>query len=123
MAINFHIKTDGFDLTPDVTSYIHEKLGVIEKYLGNVENKEVLAEVEVGRRLKGQNKGDVFRAEINLTHEGKMYRAVTKAGDIFSALDELKDEIGKEVKRSLNKKEDIFRRSARKLKEMLRMGK
>lgn len=119
MSINFHIKTKDFDLTPDVTNYIHEKLGVLEKFISDDKDKEILAEVEVGLRSRHHRKGNIFRAEINLSYDGKKYYAVTKASDIFAAIDELKDEISKSVKRSENKKENIFRRSERAFKRLL----
>lgn len=120
MSINFHIKTKNTNLTPDLTNYIYDKLGSIEKYITDSSDKEILAEVEVGLRSRHHKKGDIFRAEINLTFDGKQYRAVQKAEDMYAALDQLKDEIIKVVKRNENKKEDLFRRGARQIKKLLR---
>lgn len=120
MSINFHIKTKDHDLTPQITSDVHEKLGVIEKYLDTAGDKTVLAEIEIGLRSKRHQKGDIYRAEINLSSNGRMYRAVTRSSTITEALDDLKDEITKQLRRNKDKKESMFLKGARQIKKMLK---
>ena len=119
MSINFHIRTKDLDLTPEISSYIEEKIGVIEKFVSPNNDMEILAEVEVALRSRHHKKGDVYKAEIVFTCDGKKYTASARAGDIFSALDELKDEISKRVRRSEGKRESLFRRGARTIKNLL----
>ncbi len=120
MAINFHIKTTNMDLTPDVSSQVHEKLSVIEKFLSTEGNKEVLAEVEIGLRSKHHKKGDVYRGEINVSYDGKLYRTVAKRSSVSEVIDELKDEIGRAIQRDKTKKDSLFRKGSRLVKNMLR---
>lgn len=120
MAINFHIKTTNLDLTPEVSLQVHEKLSVIEKYLGTESDKEILAEVELGLISKHHKKGDVYRGEINVSSDGNLYRAVSKKSSITEMLDDLKDQIGKVVKRKVNRKDSLFRKGGRLFKKMLR---
>lgn len=120
MAINFHIKTTNIDLTPDVSSQVHEKLSVIEKYLPVESDREILAEVEIGLDSKHHKKGDVYRGEINVSSDGNFYRAVTKRSSISEVMDELKDEIGKVIKRKTTKKDSLFKKGGRLFKKMLR---
>lgn len=120
MAINFHIKTTNLDLTPEVSSQVHDKFSVIEKYLEVGGDKEILAEVELGLISKHHKKGDVYRGEINVSSDGNFYRAVSKKSSINEAIDELKDEIVKVIKRKTNKKDSLFRKGGRLVKKMLR---
>lgn len=120
MAINFHIKTTNIDLTPDVSSQVHEKLSVIEKYLSVEGDREVLAEVEIGLVSKHHKKGDVYRGEINVSSDGKFYRAATKKTSVTEVVDELRDEIGKVIKRKTTKNDSLFRKGGRLFKKMLR---
>lgn len=123
MSINFHISTKNTDLTPELTNYIHEKLGVIEKFIHpSSSDQEILAEVEIGLRSRHHRKGDVYRAEINLTVDGKRYRAVTKENDMYSAIDRLKDETSRVVRKGENRSETLFLKGARKIKNMLKRG-
>lgn len=120
MAINFHIKTTNIDLTPDVSSQVHEKLSVIEKYLSVEGDKQVLAEVEIGLISKHHKKGDVYRGEINVSSDGNLYRAVAKRTSVSEVVDELKDEIGKVIKRKTTKRDSLFKQGGRLFKKMLR---
>lgn len=120
MGVNFHIKTKDLDLTPEVNSQVHEKLGVIEKYLEAKGDKEVLVEVEIGLRSKHHKKGDVYRAEVNVSSDGEFYRAVSKRSSIAEALDDLKDEIGKVIRRKEGRKDSLFRKGGRLIKNLLR---
>ena len=123
MALKIHIKTKDLDLTPEVSTQIHERMEVIKKYIDTEGDREILVEVEVGRRLRGKNKGNIYRAEANVSGDGNVYRATTKAGSITDALDELKDEITRVVKRRGEKREDLARRSGRLLKKLMRRQK
>lgn len=120
MAINFHIKTTNIDLTPEVSSQVHEKLSVIEKYLPVEDHDQVLAEVEIGLVSKKHKKGDVYKGEINVSSHGNFYRAVTKKNSVAEVIDDLKDEIGKVIKRKSNKRDSLFKKGGRLFKKMLR---
>jgi len=111
------------DLTPQITDYIHEKLSVVEKYINPEMDEEILAEIEVGIISKHHKKGDVYMAEINLTSKGKQYRAVSKTGDLYASIDNLKDQISKSLRRSKDKKGTLFIRGARKIKSLLKRKK
>jgi ribosome-associated translation inhibitor RaiA len=120
MAINFHIKTTNLDLTPEVSSQVHEKLSVIEKYLEVGNDKEILAEVELALLSRHHKKGDIYRGEVNVSADGQFYRAVSKKSSINEVFDDLKDQIGKVVKRRVDKKDSLMRKGGRLIKKMLR---
>lgn len=118
MTVNFHIKTKNMDLTPDVSAQVHEKLSVVEKFLSPVGDQQILAEVEVGLDSKHHQKGDVYRAEANVSVDGAVYRAAVKAETITAALDNLKDEISKVIRRSQSKKDALYKRGGRMIKKL-----
>jgi len=120
MALKIHIKTKDLDLTPELSSLIHERMDVLKKFIDTEGDKDILVEVEVGRRLLGKNKGNVYRAEANVSGDGNVYRATTKSQSVTDALDDLKDEITRVVKRRQNKKNDLARRGGRMIKKLLR---
>lgn len=108
------------DLTPDVSSQVYEKLSVIEKYIQVNGDREILAEVELGLISKHHKKGDVYRGEINVSSDGEFYRAVSKKSTLNEVFDDLKDQIGKVVKRRVGKKDSLMRKGGRLIKKMLR---
>ena len=76
-----------------------------------------MAEVEVGRTTYHHKSGDIFRAEINLSINGKMFRAESERDDLFTAIDEVRDSLEQEIKKFKTKKETIFIRGARSIKK------
>lgn len=121
MNIQTEVKATGLELTPAIKGYVEEKVGQLEK-LVDVTTGGVRAEVEVGKTTHHHHHGDVFRAEINLYVNGSAYRAVTTTSDLYAAIDEMKDEVARQIVSKKDKKQTLFRRSARKLKDFLRWG-
>lgn len=121
MTIQTEVKATGLELTPAIKGYIEEKVGQLEK-LVDTSTGGVRAEVEVGKTTDHHKHGDIFKAEINLYVNGNVYRAVATTSDLYAALDEMKDEVARQIVSKKDKDQTLFRRSARKLKNLLRFG-
>lgn len=118
--MNLNIKTTNISLRPETKEYLEKKLMM----LGNVidfNQDSVFAQVELGKTTQHHRQGDIFRAEINLKIAGHSFRAVSEKEDLYSAIDEMKDEIGREVKSGKQKSISLFRRGAQKMKKFLRL--
>src|SRR3989344_3271804 len=110
--------------TEAVEDYILKKLEALNKFkaiIGNEENS-VIANVEVGRIGKHHLKGDVFRAEINLSVKGKMFRAVSEKDDLYASIDEMQSEVVREVRKTKNRQSSLIKKGNRKVKDFLRGG-
>ncbi|MBI4136354.1 MAG: ribosome-associated translation inhibitor RaiA [Candidatus Vogelbacteria bacterium] len=119
MKINF--QATNLELNNEWRNYIINKLAVIEKLLDRRETgDEGLAEVELGRVNQHHKHGNVFRAEINLHWSGHRFRSESEAGDLYTAIDEVKDELLREIKTWRKKQGKMLRRGARALKNFLR---
>lgn len=121
MTIPTEVKATGLELTPAIKGYIEEKISQLER-LVDTSTGGVRAEVEVGKTTDHHRHGDVFRAEINLHVNGGAYRAAATTGDLYAALDEMKDEVARQIVSQKDKKQTLLRRSARKIKNFLRFG-
>lgn len=117
--MNINIKSTNFNMTPDIEEYITSKMNAVEKFLSIDETEQVLVEFEVERSTH-HKKGDVFRAEANLTIKGTMYRAESDKSDVRAAIDSVKDQIEKQIRRSKTKRFEMFEKGARAIKNMLR---
>ncbi len=111
------IKATGIDLTQAITNYVNEKIGGLEKYLKRMDQGAVEARVEVGKSTKHHNKGDIFRAEINLKVPGKVLRAEEESADLYASIDLMHDEIKRQIVSFKSKKIDKSVRKARKNQE------
>lgn len=116
------IKTTNIELVSSIKQYIDEKVGSIDKFLGDMDRGAVEARVEVGKSTKGQQKGDIFRAEVNLNLPGKLLRSVAHEEDLRTAIDKVKDELQREIKKYKGKQKARFRKGARRAKNLIRLS-
>ncbi|MES2087510.1 MAG: ribosome-associated translation inhibitor RaiA [Patescibacteria group bacterium] len=117
MKIN--LKGTGLEITPDVSDYLYKRLGAIEKFLPS-EADGYIIDVELGKTTKHHQAGDIFRAEINIHIGGKAFRAVSEQEDLMTAIDDIKDEISRELSSHKGKKMSLVRRSGQRIKNMFR---
>ncbi len=112
------LKTKNFEITPSIRTYLQNKLNVVDKFLPNDES--IFADVELAQTTKHHHKGDIFRAEVNLTMPGQLIRAVAEKWDLRVAIDAVKDELQREITMNKEKNISLYRRGARLLKKLLR---
>lgn len=118
MRIN--TKATNITFTPSISEYIEKKVNMLGKFFRGGE--DVLVNVEVGKVSKHHKSGDVFRAEIRAIVDGQNYYAVSETGDLYAAIDMVKDEIVQELTSSRKKALRLFRKGGAKIKKLLRLS-
>lgn len=89
------IKAKKLDLTPALRQYAEEKVGKLARFYDRIS----VARVDLERRLH-REKGDIFRAEINLdVPRRKVIRAEVEANDIYAAIDLVIPKLEKTISR------------------------
>lgn len=117
--MNIKIRAINFDITPAIDDYVTKKISSLEKFLD--ENKEILCEVEIGKTTQHHNKGDVFKAEVNITVPGgKQVYAVTEESDLYMAIDVVRDEAERLIVSQKKKGDTLFRKGATQVKNLLK---
>lgn len=114
-----NIKTTNVLLDDKLRDYIEKKLAGVEKFI-DPEDTSVMCDVEVARTTAHHRTGDVFRAEFHIHVAGRYLTAVSEKDNLFSALDEVKDEISHSLKAYKTKKDTLLRRGSAKIKDLLR---
>lgn len=89
--MKLNIKADNMELTPAIKGYVEEKMSMLDKYFG--EMKVIQADFEVGLTTRHHLKGDIFRAEANLTIPGELIRVEKIEPDLYKAIDKVKDHL------------------------------
>ncbi len=112
------IKATNIELTDAIREYAEKKVDAITKFVKD--EIEALAEIEVGKTTNHHHKGDVFRAEVNLTIGDKQFRTVVVEDDLYKAIDKMKDGIVSEVKDANKKKHQLLKRGKQKIKDMIK---
>lgn len=120
MRIN--IKTTNIELTTALSAYVEEKLRSVEKFAMAHKSETPTAEVEIGKTTAHHQSGDVFRAEVNMIVRGKHFRATSEKDDLYAAIDDMRNELVRELNSYKDKSRTLVRRGAGMIKDMLRFG-
>lgn len=91
------IYSPNLKLTDDIKEHIRRELKNLEKLHDGRVAPQI--KVEVGRTTTHHKKGKIFRAEINLPVFGRMLRAEEAAEDIHTAINIVKEEIERQIKK------------------------
>jgi len=84
------------ELTEAIKDYVNEKIGGLEKFYDNI----LEARVDVGITTKHHQKGNIFRAEVNLEVPQKhVLRAAAEREDLYMAINEVKNDLQRQIKK------------------------
>lgn len=101
---------------PGLAPIVDMKFAAFEKYLAD--DTTVTCDVEF-EKVTAQQQGKIFRVEANVLIGGKLYRAEATEESFEAAIDEVRDELDKELRRSKNKQETLQKQAGRDMKEQL----
>ena len=113
-------KATNLDISPKLQKLIEQKITPLGRFLPKHET-EVLCDVELSKAAEHQS-GKIYRAEVNLTVNGKLYRAEATEEQIEKAIDQVRNELKYELNKASDRRESLFKKGGRKIKEMMRLG-
>lgn len=116
MIIN--IKVTNIELTPAIEKYVNRKVGGLKRFAKDRE--EISAYVEVGKTTNHHKQGELYKAEINLSLDGKKFFTDSEKEDLYSAIDEAENDIIRKITYKKDKKNTLFKRGAMSVKKMLK---
>ncbi|MFZ2832227.1 MAG: ribosome-associated translation inhibitor RaiA [Minisyncoccia bacterium] len=116
------ITTTNIELTSAIESYVNEKIQSVEKFAIAHESEEPVVQVEIGKTTNHHQSGDVFKAEVNMRVRGKHFRATSEKSDLYAAIDDMRNELVRELSSHKEKSRTLMRRGAGAIKSMLRFG-
>lgn len=100
------LKGTNVKLSDSIYQYVYDKIGGLDKLVQDIGKKTtdgnppVECWVEVGRTLKRHQSGDVFYAEAQVKLPGATgIRAESCESDLRQAIDRVKDELQRQLKR------------------------
>jgi ribosomal subunit interface protein len=115
--MNIKITFTNLPKSPAVEDYVSKKLSSLSKFIKNQD--DVLAEVELAKTTRRHKSGDIFKAEINLSIDGRQFYTITQKSDLYAAVDKMRDDVEREIVSNNKKYIATFRRGAAKIKDYL----
>ena len=117
--MKIQVKATNIKLTDAISDYLDKRLGAFDKYI-DPEETSLICDVEVGRTTHHHLQGDIFRAEINLHVGGKSFRSVSEQETLYSAIDDVREEMSRVLRKQKQKQRTLVRRGAAQMKNLLR---
>lgn len=115
--MNINIKATNIELTEAINDYVNKRLSGIKKF---VKDGEMISFVEVGKTTNHHKQGDIFRAELNIEIAGTKFYTFSEKDDLYSAVDDAKEEIVRQIINNKDRKKTLFKRGAISVKKMLK---
>ena len=115
--MNINIKATNMELTSAITDYVNQRLSKIEKY---VKEGAMSGYVEVGKTTHHHKQGDVYKAEFDITVNGEHFFVTSEKNDLYSAIDDAKEEIVRQITHNKDRKQTLYKRGASSVKKMLK---
>lgn len=115
---NVQTYTQGISGEQDAIVYAEKKLTPLEKFI--TKDPETISWELRLKRVESDTTAHVFSAEAVMYTSHKNYGAESEGESIYVAIDELKSELHKKIRRHKDKRLARFRDGARKIKSMLK---
>jgi ribosomal subunit interface protein len=113
----FNIKATNVKLSEGILTHVENKLAPLGTKLKRF-GDGVKIDVEVGLESRHHKKGDVYRAEINISlPPKKRIRAVSKGEDLYSAVIEVKKDADRQLRDHKEKLQAKVRAGSREAKQ------
>ena len=106
------------ELTSAITDYVNKRLVGIEKFVK--EGEEMTAYIEVGKTTNHHKQGDIFRAEFNIEIPGAKFYTFSEKEDLYTAIEDAKEEIVRQIKTNKDRKQTLWKRGATSIKKMIK---
>ena len=106
-------------LDPTLQKLVDQKFATLEKFVGD--ETDIKCDVEF-EKVAPRQSGDLYRVEANLWFHGTLHRADATMDSFEKAIDEVRNELDKTLRRAAKKHDSLVKRGGRRIKEMLRFG-
>lgn len=120
MKINLQAKN--MEITPAIHDYVIKRVTNLGKLLDTIEEKtgEIIVNFTVAKISNHHKAGEIFEADCSIeTKRGNYFSSISEE-DLYTAIDAVKENIFREITKNKDKKNTLFNRGARKLKNMAR---
>lgn len=112
------IQAKNIEMTDSIHDYIIKKFDGIDKFIhgGQID----LCSVEITKNSQKHKKGEIYNAEVTIRTQGKKFYAYSHQTDLYKSIDDVRDEIVRELTTNKGKTLRLFRRGARQVKFIIK---
>ncbi len=120
MKINLQGKN--IELTEAIKDYAIKRVTNLGKLLSSIEEGggEILVNFDIGQSTKHHKSGVIFHADCLIKIDGKEFYSSSDKEDLYQAIDEIKEELFRDIKKNNDRKQTLFKRGGASVKKMLK---
>ncbi len=120
MKINFQAKN--IEITEAIHDYAEKRVTNLGKLLSEIEERdgEVIVLFSVSKTTHHHKGGEVFHADCSINIKGKKFYSSVVRQDLYEAIDEVKENLFREISRNKDRKQTLFKRGATSVKKMMK---
>lgn len=119
--MNISIKSLHSELAADAKDLVETKLRALEKHIDE-SAATALLECEIEESIAAVRAGGRYRAEGNLAVGGSVYRAEALSDTLEGAVDKVRDELARELRKARGKNRSFLKRGGQRVKDWFRFG-
>ncbi|MEY2671861.1 MAG: hypothetical protein RL687_278 [Candidatus Parcubacteria bacterium] len=105
------------ELTDAIRDYVTKRVESLEKF---IKDDSAIVYVEVGKTTHHHKNGEFFKAEFDIRTAGKKFFSSSEKEDLYSAIDDAKEDVQRSMTYQKDKNESLYRRGARSVKKMVK---
>ena len=114
MIVNFNY--NNHEEAQELTDITEQKLDSLNKFISP--DQAVLCDAEFDKVAANQ-KGAIFHFSVNLQIDGVLFRAEATEESFEAAVDEVRAELDKKLRRTKSKKDSLGKKAGRALKQLI----
>ena len=120
MKINFQAKN--IELTEDLREYAEKRITDLWKLMAKIEEEgeEVTVLFNLHRTTNHHKEGAIFHADCSIPVKGKRFYASYDGEDIREAIDKVKETLLREISKSKDRDQTLYKRGAASVKKMFK---
>ena len=119
--MQLQIKGLDMEVTDAIRDYVEQRISSLGKVI-RLDDPLVRISVELGRATH-HHKSDMqaYRTGVQVTAPGQVYFAEAYAPDLYASVDEVKDEMIRQISDAKSRSKSLLRRGGAMLKKLLRL--
>jgi len=120
MKINLLSKN--IEITPAIRDYVEKRVTNLEKILSKIEERggEVIVSFEVSKSTNHHKFGAYLHADCLINIDGEKFYSSADEEDLYKAIDAVKETILRDINKSKDRKQTLYKRGASSVKKMMK---
>jgi putative sigma-54 modulation protein len=120
--MNINLQGKNMELTEAIQDYVVKRVTNLEKLLKKIEagGGEISARFEVSKNTNHHKAGEIFHADCHIDIKGQEFYSSADEEDLYQAIDEVKENLYREISKNKDRRQTMLHRGARSVKKMMK---